>query len=286
MDLELYGRPMPTGADLQLNARHSATRAAACRADPAAYHPADRLANGAAGRRTSLRAPIPVQWRRPVRLADDLPVGLSNLQTFILAGCAALAVGTCAQADPCEAIPDNSPVPVYLQPGRSFSGPVVRVLDGDSLCVAVGSGPASWVEVRLSDFYAAESSSAGGPAAKAALERIALGKVAHCIAGRQSYDRVVSACTISGLAIGQMLRSTGIQEGGRGYTETPSQPEPRRRVQRAPTAPEAIGYGPQFRSCREARTAGAAPMYRGQPGYSAALDGDGDGIACEPYRSR
>jgi hypothetical protein len=36
-----------------------------------------------------------------------------------------------------------------------------------------------------------------------------------------------------------------------------------------------------FRSCAEARAAGAAPLYAGQPGYSRALDRDGDGVACE-----
>lgn len=39
-----------------------------------------------------------------------------------------------------------------------------------------------------------------------------------------------------------------------------------------------------FRNCAAARAAGAAPLYRGQPGYGAHMDGDGDGIACEPYR--
>jgi hypothetical protein len=29
------------------------------------------------------------------------------------------------------------------------------------------------------------------------------------------------------------------------------------------------------------RAAGAAPLYRGQPGYSSKLDRDGDGVACE-----
>lgn len=38
-----------------------------------------------------------------------------------------------------------------------------------------------------------------------------------------------------------------------------------------------------YRNCREARAAGAAPIYRGQPGYGSHMDGDGDGIACEPY---
>ncbi|WP_066793611.1 excalibur calcium-binding domain-containing protein [Sphingomonas soli] len=39
-----------------------------------------------------------------------------------------------------------------------------------------------------------------------------------------------------------------------------------------------------YRNCDAARAAGAAPIYRGQPGYREAMDGDLDGIACEPYR--
>lgn len=31
---------------------------------------------------------------------------------------------------------------------------------------------------------------------------------------------------------------------------------------------------------------GAAPLYRGQPSYRPEMDGDGDGIVCEPYRPR
>ncbi|MGA1806517.1 excalibur calcium-binding domain-containing protein [Sphingobium sp. WW5] len=41
-----------------------------------------------------------------------------------------------------------------------------------------------------------------------------------------------------------------------------------------------------YRNCREARAAGAAPIYRGQPGFGDHMDGDGDGIACEPYHPR
>lgn len=39
-----------------------------------------------------------------------------------------------------------------------------------------------------------------------------------------------------------------------------------------------------YPNCRAARSAGAAPIYAGQPGFGAHLDRDGDGIACEPYR--
>ena len=43
------------------------------------------------------------------------------------------------------------------------------------------------------------------------------------------------------------------------------------------TQPQQGGY----RNCSEARAAGAAPLYRGQAGYSSRLDRDGDGVACE-----
>ncbi|MEU4313544.1 excalibur calcium-binding domain-containing protein [Nocardia sp. NPDC024068] len=42
-------------------------------------------------------------------------------------------------------------------------------------------------------------------------------------------------------------------------------------------APSGVTYG----SCADARAAGAAPLYAGQPGYSRKLDRDGDGVACE-----
>jgi hypothetical protein len=40
-----------------------------------------------------------------------------------------------------------------------------------------------------------------------------------------------------------------------------------------------------YSGCREARATGKAPLYAGQPGYRADMDGDGDGIACEPIRT-
>ena len=42
--------------------------------------------------------------------------------------------------------------------------------------------------------------------------------------------------------------------------------------------------GPYYTNCDEARAAGVAPTYAGEPGYRDRLDGDSDGIACEPYR--
>nr|WP_246406673.1 HNH endonuclease family protein [Modestobacter versicolor] len=36
-----------------------------------------------------------------------------------------------------------------------------------------------------------------------------------------------------------------------------------------------------FENCAAARAAGAAPLHRGDPGWSDGMDGDGDGVACE-----
>ena len=36
-----------------------------------------------------------------------------------------------------------------------------------------------------------------------------------------------------------------------------------------------------YENCDDARAKGAAPVYRGQPGYRAGLDSDNDGIGCE-----
>lgn len=41
------------------------------------------------------------------------------------------------------------------------------------------------------------------------------------------------------------------------------------------------GSGAVFANCTAARAAGAAPVRRGEPGYGAHLDRDGDGIGCE-----
>ncbi|WP_307829623.1 excalibur calcium-binding domain-containing protein [Antrihabitans stalagmiti] len=35
-----------------------------------------------------------------------------------------------------------------------------------------------------------------------------------------------------------------------------------------------------YRNCDAVRAAGAAPLHRGEPGYSSKLDRDGDGEAC------
>jgi len=39
-----------------------------------------------------------------------------------------------------------------------------------------------------------------------------------------------------------------------------------------------------YGGCDEVRMLGKAPLHAGEPGYRSDMDGDGDGIACEPIR--
>lgn len=202
-------------------------------------------------------------WARAIKLSVLAPFAWSGV----------------AMADPCTAIPEVGPTPSHLNPGSTFSGMVAYVGDGDSLCVALGPQPNSWVEVRLSDFYAPELAATGGPEARAALEDAVLWKQVTCVAENRTYDRIAARCTISGQPVSAMLRTAGVREGGNG--RQPQQVQ----ATRHPVTAVSSSRG-AFRNCAAAREAGAAPLYRGQPGYGAHMDRDGDGVACEPYRGR
>ena len=98
-----------------------------------------------------------------------------------------------------------------------------------------------------------------GPHAKGQLRQ------AKQTAARKSAMQVVGAALIAGLAIGA-VSSVGTN-GDQAVVRT--------------GAPSAGAYYP---GCNAARAAGVAPIYRGEPGYRPELDGDDDGIACEPHR--
>ncbi|WP_346426324.1 DUF1294 domain-containing protein [Sphingorhabdus sp. YGSMI21] len=82
-----------------------------------------------------------------------------------------------------------------------------------------------------------------------------------------------------------MVQLVGLTFGGVYFYEPGglSSPAEAVQVQSFAQRPQAPAYYP---NCAAARAAGAAPIYRGQPGYRGPLDRDNDGIACEPYRGR
>ena len=53
-----------------------------------------------------------------------------------------------------------------------------------------------------------------------------------------------------------------------------------------PAAPADSAEGAvHYPGCDAVRAAGKAPLHSGDPGYRSGMDGDGDGIACEPIRN-
>ena len=84
--------------------------------------------------------------------------------------------------------------------------------------------------------------------------------------------------------------TTATPEPAPATVEPEPEPEPEPAVEEpepvadepAPPAPApAPAPARPFTSCAQAREAGAAPLYRGDPGYSPRLDRDKDGVACE-----
>lgn len=119
-----------------------------------------------------------------------------------------------AFADPCEArLPSRS--------GETFSGLVRYIGDGDSLCLGPSADPATWIEVRLSDFDAPELNQASGREARDRLSGLVRGRVLTCVAvrGRNGrvivWDRVIASCRLNGRTVGDLLRSAGGRESGR-----------------------------------------------------------------------
>lgn len=68
---------------------------------------------------------------------------------------------------------------------------------------------------------------------------------------------------------------------------TPAPAAPATKAAPAPPPVETTEEAPEpdhsayYANCSAAKAAGAAPLYRGEPGYRSALDRDGDGVACE-----
>ena len=70
----------------------------------------------------------------------------------------------------------------------------------------------------------------------------------------------------------------GSDSGEGSKSEANSESESRKKSESEPEPQKEF-----YANCKAAKAAGAAPLYRGDPGYSEDLDRDGDGIACEKY---
>lgn len=132
-------------------------------------------------------------------------------------------------------------------------------------------------------------------ASKRSLETLSRGAAVIDRQGRDKYDRTLARVQVDGvdlscaqLSAGHAIYRSdwdqfglvGVDCGVSQSRGSPNIKGPRNRG----GAASSITTGWSYRNCAEARRAGAAPLRRGKPGYGTHMDGDGDGIACEPYR--
>lgn len=92
-------------------------------------------------------------------------------------------------------------------------------------------------------------------------------------AERDAIRRVLSSCGAN------VPQTPAPDNSSNQNTNPPRTTTPPRTTPRPVTPPPASDV--YYQNCKAAKAAGAAPLYRGQPGYRSALDGDDDGVACE-----
>lgn len=109
----------------------------------------------------------------------------SALEAAILA---AVALGGSAQAATCGGVAPTD--------ATEFRGPVLHVIDGERLCVALGPDPSAWVPVRLSDARVQVSTT---PASRGALMAASFGQDVTCrITGRDETGVAAECATARG----------------------------------------------------------------------------------------
>lgn len=210
-----------------------------------------------------------------------------------------------------------SPADVAAQ---TYTGPV-DVIDGDTLVMTgerfrlfgIDATEADQTCIRNDEIWEC------GKDAKALLESLTREKQISCEqVERDTYRRIIAICRFGRVDLAKTMASSGmaisLPQFSSAYVSAEADAKTRRAgiwnstfelpenfraarpeqyAQRGRAeSPEAIAEAPRasdqiyYRNCAAAQAAGAAPLYRGQPGYRPQMDGDGDGIACEPYRRR
>jgi hypothetical protein len=114
-----------------------------------------------------------------------------------------LAFGGAAQAATCGGAPPTG--------ADEFRGPVLEVLDGERLCVALGADPSTWVPVRLAD---APMKVATTPPSRGALMAASFGQDVTCrITGRDEQG-VVAACFSDRGSVAQLSQTSKTIKAG------------------------------------------------------------------------
>lgn len=137
-----------------------------------------------------------------------ISAGLATALLFGATACRAEA----APAPTADAQPCTGPSPVA---GVDIRGPVLHVIDGETLCVALGFETDSWIRLHLADaaqprVNKTSNAREAAPDPRGALMQVALARMADCRTIKGDDGQVEALCTIDGRPIGEQLRDPGV----------------------------------------------------------------------------
>lgn len=188
------------------------------------------------------------------------------------------AVTTSATPSPS---PTPSPAPKYVllekcvENGESVvegSDTFVCTLDDEGVLVWMGESDSQKLVAQRAEEKRVEVKRVADEkvaAQKAATEKVAAEKAATEKAAAQEAAAAKAAADETARVAAEQAAQKAAQEQA-AQEQAPA-------IQPLVEVPAAVYYA----NCTEAKAAGAAPLYRGDPGYRSKMDGDSDGVACE-----
>lgn len=97
--------------------------------------------------------------------------------------------------------PCGAPVPA---PGTEVHGPVLNVLDGRRLCVALGATPDRWLEIELADPALTRTADLAGGNPRGALMAAAFAQNVTCTVVDIQGGRALGACRLDGASVAEL----------------------------------------------------------------------------------
>jgi hypothetical protein len=210
----------------------------------------------------------------PHRKSALLVVG-SGIVVFILGGSvlAATASSTGGQAESAlvEVSATATPTPTATNPAKTacLTADETKTFNGALLVCTMGADQRLvWLPEAESKVIVAKAAADKVAADKAAADKVAAEKAA---ADKAAADSAAADKVAADKIAAQ--QAAAAQQSAKTVPAAPVAPA----VPAVPAVPAAAAYA----NCTAARAAGAAPVYRGSPGYGTHLDRDGDGIGCD-----
>lgn len=117
------------------------------------------------------------------------------MQAVLAIAIAAAAAATLLGAGEASASPCGAQA---LPVGHTFRGPVLHVLDGSTLCIAMGPAPSDWAALRISD--------APPESTRGLLMAVAFAKDVDCTVVETGEAEAVAVCSIGGRRLGALAR--------------------------------------------------------------------------------